>query len=188
MSRLLLSLACLFPLFAASSLTQADARPDHADRLPAALLAQHQKYPDCLRLDDPAMPRRGASFSARLDKKTRIYGILCEPSAYNWPYAIYIVRNGNAGAAERLNFAAYGENGWYGTNVLYNAYYNKENKMLQAFSKARGTGDCGSKSSLKWDGYELGLAEYRYKENCDGEIKRPFPLIYKRFIHKSSHR
>jgi len=159
----------------------ADARPDSKATLPAALLTHHQKYPDCLPLNDPMMPPKGSSFAGRIDKNTRVYGILCEPSAYNWPYAIYLVRDGNVKGAERLNFADYErDSGWAGSNLLYNAYYDKETRTLAGFSKARGLGDCGAQNKLQWDGDRFSLIEYRYKENCDGKIDRPFPLLYKR--------
>ena len=162
---------------------QLQARSAAKAQIPAALLTLHQKYPDCVRPDDPTMPKRHNSFIAKVADKTMIYGILCEPSAYNWPYAVYVVRNGKAQNAERLNFAKYERaSGWTGSNVLFNAQYDPESKQLESFSKARGAGDCGSQSILQWDGSQFTLIEYRYKEQCDGKTDKPFPLIYKRAI------
>ena len=161
------------------------ARGDNIDRLPDDLVARHRQYPDCIRLDDPIMPREGRFFHARLDKETEIYGILCEPASYNWPYVIYLVRDGISGDAERLRFADYDRTtGWTGTDVLYNASFDRKTATLKAFSKARGLGDCGAKTTLKWHDKQFNLVEFRYKENCDGDIDKPFPLIYLRTIGK----
>lgn len=154
--------------------------------LPGKLLARHQQHPGCLKLDNPHMPREGAFFSARLNKTTELFGILCETSAYNWPYALYVVRDGYAEDAERLFFADYDQStGWTGTNRLYNASFDKKTGELRGFSKSRGLGDCGSKTTLKWDGEQFSLVEFRYKDTCDGDIEKPFPLIYKRYSGKS---
>ncbi len=154
-------------------------------KLPAKLIALHQRYPGCLKLNDPVMPPEGAVFHARLDQQNEIYGILCEPSAYNWPYAIYLVRDGYAEDAERLFFADYSNaGGWAGTDLLFNASFNKKTRELLGFSKARGLGDCGSLITLKWNENQFSLMEFRYKENCDGDTEHPFPLIYKRHIVK----
>jgi hypothetical protein len=154
-------------------------------KLPAKLIARHHQYPGCMKLDDPDMPPAGVFFTARLDKQTELYGILCEPAAYNWPYAIYTVRDGVLKDAERLFFADYDRStGWTGTDLLFNASFNKKTGELSGFSKARGAGDCGSQTILKWDEDLFSLKEFRYKENCDGDIEKPFPLIYKRFLAK----
>jgi len=179
----ILSFLTVSALLAIGIQRTANARQDHKTKLPADLLAYHQKYPDCAPLSDPMMPPVGTTFSAQLDKNTRLYGILCEPSPYNLPYAIYLVRGRDAKGAERLNFADYERSsGWAGTNLLYNAYFDKKTGTLNGFSKGRGLGDCGSQNTLQWDGNQFSLMEYRYKEECDGKVDKPFPLIYKRTV------
>ncbi len=154
-------------------------------KLPPKLLAFHTKSSNCLSLNDPNMPPVDKIFHARLDQNNEVYGILCEPSAYNWPYAIYLVRDGYTGEAERLLFADYSQSGgWTGTDLLYNAVYDANSHELKGFSKARGLGDCGSLIILKWHEDQFALAEFRYKDECDGDASTPFPLIYKRFSGK----
>ncbi len=152
-------------------------------KLPAALAARHQQFPECMPVDDPLLSRPGAVFKARLDAGAEIYGILCEAAPYNWPFAIYVVREGDFENADRILFADYDKlTGWTGADLLYNAHFDPKTGLLRGFSKARGLGDCGTLSTLKWDGHQFALLEFRYKDVCDEDTKKPFPLIYKRHI------
>jgi len=155
-------------------------------KLPAALIKRHQSFPGCVRLNGPVMPKNGSHIHARLDEDTELFAIMCEPSAYNFPYAVYIVRDGSYDDAERVYFADYAlETGWYGAPVLYNPDFDQKTGLLSSFSKSRGPGDCGSRGVYKWDGNQLVLQEFRYKDECDGDISTPFPLLYKRAIHRN---
>ena len=152
-----------------------------AQAVPSALARRHRQFPGCLPLSHPSMPKSALAFRTRLDKNNELFAILCEPAPYNFPYAIYIVNNGHMEEAERMLFAEYSdESGWYGSNVLYNPWFDREHKLLRGFSKSRGFGDCGSKSAYKWDGDMLIMMEYRYKSKCDGDIEAPFPSLYSR--------
>ncbi len=155
--------------------------------LPAALMQIHQKSTGCVgfdELEEHSIPLADAFFHHRINKTTELYGVICEYAAYNWPFAIYIVRDGDAANAERMLFADYDiAGGWTGSDVLYNAYFDQETGELHGFSKSRGFGDCGSLSTLKWEDDRFVLLEYRYKDACDGGINTTsFPLIYKRRI------
>ena len=161
------------------------AKEGEVTTLPPKLIELHERYPGCVKLNDPVMPRSHYAFSAKIDGETEVFGILCEPSTYNQPYAIYIVREGYYEDAERVFFADYNlESGWTGTDLLYNAYFNKNNGVLKGFSKGRGLADCGSQISMKWDGEQFSMMEYRYKDACDENTEKPFPLIYKRHQEK----
>lgn len=148
---------------------------------PADLLKRHMEFPGCIDPADQTMPKGDLGFTVRLDESTELYGILCETAAYNWPYAIYIVRDGYYFDAERVLFADYAiETGWIGSNLLYNASFDAATRQLRGFAKARGLGDCGSQTALEWDGNQFNLMEFRYKQECDENVDQPFPLIYKR--------
>ena len=151
--------------------------------IPEGLQKRHQAFPGCIDISDPVMPEEGLYLHARLDANTELFGILCEPDVYNMPYAVYIVPEGYYEDAERAYFAEYSnETGWIGADVLYNPTFDQKQGILAGFSKARGTGDCGSKQALKWNGERLTLIEYRYKAECDENLDKPFPLIYKRHL------
>jgi hypothetical protein len=148
--------------------------------IPAAIKKRHHQFPECLRLDSPAMAGFSRALYARLDDDNELYAIMCEPSAYNFPYAVYIVNNGHMDEAERILFAEYDPaGGWRGSHVIHNPSFDGATRRLSGFSKSRGPGDCGSKVNLAWDGEQFNMIEYRYKDECDGNFSAPFPLIYK---------
>jgi hypothetical protein len=183
MSRLFIALYLVSVgfLLLASEQSRVIAREEVVSKLPPALLTRHMQHPGCIAPDDEIMPQEDNFFHARLDSETELYGILCETSAYNWPYAIYVVRSGYLDDAERVLFAEFdGDTGWTGSDRLMNAQFEAKTGLLKGFSKARGPGDCGAQSALKWDGDRFVLVEYRYKSTCDGTATEPFPLIYKR--------
>ena len=187
MSRIVLALSimCASALYLVHTNRAVVAIEVQTSKLPAKMAARHQQFPGCLKLNDPNMPPEGIVFQDRLNETMQVYGILCETSAYNWPFAIYLVRDGELSDAERLYFADYSnDTGWTGTDLLFNASYDPKTKQLQGFSKARGLGDCGSLIRLKWTDEQFALMEFRYKEECDEDISKPFPLIYKRYEKK----
>ncbi len=187
MSRIVLALSilCASVLYLVHTNRAVVAREVSMPKIPATLLARHQQFPGCLKLNDPSMPPAGLAFQGHLNDYTQVYGILCETSAYNWPYAVYLVRDGEFDDAQRVYFADYtNDGGWVGIDLLYNATYDDKTKQLQGFSKARGLGDCGSLTRLKWQEEQFALMEFRYKEECDMDVAKPFPLIYKRYEKK----
>jgi len=191
MSRILVALTilCASAIYLVHTNRAVVAQEVQITELPAKLAQLHQKFPGCLRLDDPMMPPAGTVFRGRLGATTQVYGILCEASAYNWPFAVYLVRDGVFEEAERLYFADYShEGGWTGTDLLFNASFDEKTGQLQGFSKARGLGDCGSLIRLKWNpaNEQFALMEFRYKEECDENVSIPFPLIYQRYEKKNN--
>lgn len=185
-----LAVAALLPLAAGTGTgpavaQQRPAKEQLASPFPAELLKRHMEFPGCTDPADEIMPRgEELGFRGRLDDSTEIVGIVCDGgSTYNWPYAIYIVRDGLYADAERKYFADYAlETGWYGSSVLYNANYDAKAGLLRGFSMASGLADCGSQTALQWNGNELAMVEFRFKADCDGKPDVPFPLIYSRQI------
>ena len=73
-----LSLLCVGVFYMVQSDHKVAARDEVSKKLPAKLIARHQQYPDCLKLNDPLMPQEDISFHARLDEETELYAVLCE--------------------------------------------------------------------------------------------------------------
>lgn len=179
----LAALAAAAALLACAPFAAAGAAEPAAAGLPAEMLKRHMEFPGCTDPADEIMPKGDdLGFRARLDEGSELVGILCDGGAsYNAPYAIYIVREGLFADAERKYFADYAlETGWYGSSVLYNASFDVRSGLLRGFAKASGFGDCGSQTALKWDGNDLAMVEFRFKQDCDGRSDRLFPLIYSR--------
>lgn len=149
--------------------------------IPQAVMDRHFADPDCEPFEQLA---NGRDFTvAPLDTDYTLYLIPCWAGAYNFGSKAY-VRSSSADAVEQLYFADYSDYaGWTGTPYLVNAYYDPEFKELGSFSKARGTGDCGSSGTWKWTGSAFRLEEFRARECTDGPIDEneevgDFPVIF----------
>lgn len=123
-------------------------------------------------------------FSSRVvdkpDEDHTLYLLPCYAGAYNVVYRIWIADSRQPEEVKRSLFAGYSdEQGWYGTDQLINAEYDPATKMLSAFEKGRGIGDCGSMPTYQWHSGGWRMMEYRYWGKCDGTRKPDdWPVIF----------
>ena len=54
--------------------------------------------------------------------------------------------------------------------TLINASWDPERRLLQEYSKARGLGDCGTRSDYAWDGARFRLVYQEEMEECRGSL------------------
>ncbi len=82
---------------------------------------------------------------------------------------------------KRSVFAGFSdESGWYGQDQLINAHYDAKTKILSAFEKGRGLGDCGAIPEYTWNEYGWRMMSYRYWGKCDGtHMPEDWPVIYR---------
>ena len=148
------------------------AAEDAAQR--AAVLARHEALSECEKLDKDDKP---VEVEAPMGEGRTLYAIVCGRAAYNATFALYLVLE--KGEITRLAFAEYLEElGWYGANILFNISYDQGSRMLNAFYKGRGVGDCGTKGTWRWTEYGFKLIEYRSKPDCDGK-RGAWPVIFR---------
>lgn len=127
--------------------------------------------------------RYGQGFAARLSDDTELYALPCaEGGAYNQPYVFYQKQDD---AITPLQLAIMTDDGPSTTNMAYNIDWDQNTKVLTAFFKGRGIGDCGSldKWMLRDIGGEVSFAlkESRVKDDCDGNNEPGpdgWPLIW----------
>lgn len=84
--------------------------------------------------------------SARLDAETVLWGVPCGLGAYNFANAYFTARP-DGSRPERLTFpTASGAS----KALLVNAAYDPATRIMDAFNKGRGLGDCGQSDSWTW--------------------------------------
>ncbi|MHB1109005.1 MAG: DUF1176 domain-containing protein [Devosia sp.] len=154
-------------------LSPAGSEQARTPQIPVALLDRMAAEPDCEPFDQLANGRD--FFTGTLDDTHTLHVLPCWSAAYNFGSKVFV---DSLGSFEEVLFADYTEPlGWIGTGTLVNAYYDDEEKQLMSVNKARGVGDCGSSGLWRWHEYAFKLIEFRYKEDCDGEIG-DWPIIY----------
>lgn len=118
---------------------------------------------------------------ATVGKTQTLYLVPCYAGAYNVIFRVYVLDTRYPDALRESLFAGYSdETGWYGTNALINAAYDPKTKILSAFEKGRGLGDCGSIPSFQWTGYNWRMVEYRYWGKCDGSrMPEQWPVLFR---------
>ncbi len=149
-------------------------------KLSPILKKHHLSFPDCGLVDTNTAQHDLRFFTYPLDKTTELYGLLCDSSAFNTSFALYLVRDNNFHNTERLYFPSYSKAlGWTGSNTLYNASYDPDTKLLNSKTKFHGQKDCGNKATYKWTGKGFRLLAYRTKERCSRSTAHKWPLVYR---------
>lgn len=112
-----------------------------------------------------------------------LVGLPCaEGGAYNQPYVFY---SGYGDQYDPLFLPAMAEKGPTVTDMAWNIGWDQPTKVLTAFFKGRGIGDCGTYD--KWELSQAGagpsfvLLEARAKDDCDGDAAggpENWPLLW----------
>jgi hypothetical protein len=96
----------------------------------------------------------------------------CGSGAYNVTYVPYVLRSGRTGVEPRL--APFDiDKSWWGEEshpALINAEWDAKKRLLTAFSKGRGLGDCGVGQEFAWDGAIFRLVHQYEMSECRGSI------------------
>ncbi len=134
---------------------------------------------DCRDYD--ARHLKNARTAAKLSKNHTLYLLPCFTGAYNIVYRVYIFDKRYPDELKRSVFAGYSdESGWYGQDQLINVHYDAKIKILSAFEKGRGLGDCGAIPEYTWNEYGWRMMSYRYWSKCDGtRMPEDWPVIYR---------
>lgn len=124
--------------------------------------------------------------ASRLDATTELWGIPCDGGAYNFSYAYYLT--GPGGTNPRLALfpdvdgrttpTAEGE-----SDLLVNPTYDPNTRILSAFAKGRGLGDCGVSQSWTWTGEAFVLNREQVMADCWGMSSDFWPTTYRSRNH-----
>lgn len=144
--------------------------------LPRALIIKHAGDPDCDPFEN--LPNAGEILSGQVGDREWLYFIPCNAGAYNYAYKAY---HSYGTYFSAIYFAQYDSNtGWTGTPFIINPVYDAKSKILTAYTKGRGLGDCGSTAIWRWGQFGLAMVEFRFKGKCDARGEPGiFPLVYK---------
>lgn len=118
---------------------------------------------------------------AELGEGQTLYLLPCYTGAYNTMYRVYVFDKRYPDELKPSFFAGYSDaTGWYGKDRLVNAHFDPKTKILSAFEKSRGLGDCGAIPSFQWSQYGWRMIEYRYWDKCDGtHMPEQWPVIFR---------
>ncbi|KQY35393.1 hypothetical protein ASD38_02185 [Caulobacter sp. Root487D2Y] len=95
----------------------------------------------------------------RLSADKVLWQVPCWGAAYNFG-SLFVI----ADKADRLSLALEG----VGDGVLVNAEYDPKTRLLSAYNKGRGIGDCGDSSQWVWTGEAFALSEATVMPVCRG--------------------
>lgn len=113
-----------------------------------------------------------ALWTAELAPDRRIAGMLCQPGAYNFGFALFDVRRVNGvwswdplllpRCADPPTRPAW--------DVVFLPTWDSDTQTLHAFSKARGMGDCGETETWGFDGASFCLAHCAREPQCNERL------------------
>jgi hypothetical protein len=160
-----------------------NASDDSHNAVPSAALEALPAVKQCRADTDFNEYLQKAVSASRLNAATELWGIPCEGGAYNGSYAYYLT--GTGGTNPRLvSFPGVdgpttptgedGDNGW-----LVNPSYDPATRILTAFAKARGLGDCGVAQSWTWTGQAFVLNREQVMSDCRGMVSDFWPTTYR---------
>lgn len=112
--------------------------------------------------------------SARLDATTILWGVPCGAGAYNFATA-YFTTAPDGTDPRRVTFPTVsGER----LDQLVNAAYDPATRVIDAFNKGRGLGDCGMADSWTWTGQAFVLKSSSEMSECWGVPSEYWPASW----------
>ncbi|HEY0112241.1 MAG TPA: DUF1176 domain-containing protein [Allosphingosinicella sp.] len=110
--------------------------------------------------------------TAAIDPAHTLLLLACGSGAYNVSYVPYVVRKGPKGPDLRLASFDRSERWWgeEGHPILTNAEWDPKRRLLTAFGKGRGLGDCGTGQDYAWDGTRFRLIQQIDMDECRGSV------------------
>jgi hypothetical protein len=115
----------------------------------------------------------------RLAKGVVLWGVECQPGAYN-EVTQFFLGDEHAAHAHMLTLPeppGIGEDP-EAKGLLINAGYDAPGQTLSSFDKGRGIGDCGASTSWVWDGKAFVLAQQNMMPACRGVVADDWPATY----------
>ena len=116
---------------------------------------------------------QAAIVSARLDANTVLWGVPCGGGAYNFSNAYFTTRPDGSNP-RRVTFPSTGEP----LGLLVNAAYDPVTRVIYAFDKGRGLGDCGTASSWTWTDRGFVLKSSSGMPDCNGVPSDYWPTFW----------
>jgi len=137
--------------------------------IPQGIRAEFEGDGQCAFMEENRFALAGG-FEVELEDGFSLVALPCaEGGAYNQPYVFYV---GYQNDYDRTWLPTMGDKGPTVMDSAYNIGWSQKTKVLDAFFKGRGLGDCGSRERWEMDvggvGPAFTLIESRLKADCDG--------------------
>lgn len=116
---------------------------------------------------------QAAVVSARLDSDTVLWAVPCGAGAYNFSNAYFTTRPDGTNP-RRVTFPSPGEP----QDLLVNAAYDPATRVIDAFNKGRGLGDCGTAASWTWTDRGFVLKSSTGMTDCYGVPSEYWPTFW----------
>lgn len=121
------------------------------------------------------MPSSGEDVSVkRLGPDQLLWEIPCGAGAYNFSYAYFITGDDSTGARQIMFPTASGTE-----DTLVNSSYDPDSRIMSAFGKGRGIGDCGRMGEWVWTGESFALKDEIAMFECLGMSWDIWPSTWK---------
>lgn len=120
--------------------------------------------------------------AARLDAKTELWGVPCDSGAYNVIYRYFLTGPGGSAPHEAVFPEADGIVRVHSEGDpagLFNPAYDPATRVLTAFAKARGIGDCGTLQSWTWTGRGFVMSREQVMGECWGMTPHLWPTTWR---------
>lgn len=135
--------------------------------LPRAVIAAGLDAADCVLPIDQV-----TEFDPQdLDGGLKLVQVSCWSAAYNFGGILFAVDPKVRAKARLLSFQTVGDEKKLETVYsLTLPRFNAKTKILSAYHKGRGVGDCGEIGEWHWTGKDFKLTGYWNKSDCDGKV------------------
>lgn len=111
---------------------------------------------------------------ARLAADTELWGVPCFAGAYNMGYRYFTTGVGGTNPQPVSFPTSEGS-----TFDVVNGAYDPATRILDAFEKGRGLGDCGTASTWVWTGRAFALKTEQHMEECWGMVSDHWPTTWR---------
>jgi hypothetical protein len=111
---------------------------------------------------------------ARLAADTELWGVPCFGGAYNMGYQYFTTGIGGT-HPQPVSFPTSEGS----TFDVINGQYDPATRILDAFEKGRGLGDCGTASTWVWTGRAFALKSEQHMEECWGMVSDYWPTTWR---------
>ena len=151
--------------------------------LPAALRPDFEGEDGACAFFEKNKFKYGSGFAVTLPDDVELYVLPCtDGGAYNQPYALYQI---SSGALSEVWLPTMTDDGPSTISGATNIDWDQQTKILTAFDKGRGLGDCGTFDRWKLRDSpgeaSFALVESRLKDECDGQGEggpETWPLLW----------
>ena len=152
-----------------------------AQTAPIEAAGRDLDLPDALTLNRDESCEGYASMALQMPGGKIVWGVCESAAAYNFDYSFWITRqrDGKTTTPDPATFtvpAALQLDQM--SNLLTNPGLSRDGRLLTAFEKGRGLGDCGTLSEWAFDGSAFRLVSYATMTACNGVSPDDWPVLY----------